>query len=344
MATGDGSMTGILPADQVREVIVKVDETTNPDYGFTSLDNLPIDHLLKNGVVCLDKPSGPTSHEVATWVRKILKADRAGHSGTLDPAVTGILPMGIGNATKAMQALLPAGKEYVCVMELHDVAEEFAIRKAIAEFTGKLYQKPPLRSSVKRVLRVREVYYSNIIEIKGRIVLFRVGCQAGTYIRKLCFDIGEVLGVGAHMRELRRTRVGKFSESDHLCSLHDLTDAYHFWIEDNDDTELRKYLLPLELALKHLPYITVRDTAVDAICHGADLAASGVVNLTTGIKKNDLVAIKTLKGEAIALARSADTSDRIAKAKSGIVTITERVFMERGRYPRMWKKKDSAST
>ena len=331
-------MKNLLPADQPRETIYRAEDETDPSFGFLDLQNLPIEHLLRNGVIILDKPAGPTSHEVATWVRNIVNSDRAGHSGTLDPAVTGILPTGVGDGTKVMQALLPAGKEYVCVLELHDAVSEDEIRKVIAEFTGKLYQRPPLRSSVKRVLRVREIYYNDILEIKGRLVLFRVGCQAGTYIRKLCFDIGEVLKVGGHMRELRRTRVGKYQEDERLCTLYDLKDAYEFWKEDGDEEELRKYLLPVETALEHLPEVVVRDSAVDAICHGANLAASGVVSLHTGIRKDDLVALKTLKGEAIALMKSTQSSDSIAKAKSGIVAETERVLMERGRYPSMWRK------
>ena len=192
---------------------------------------------------------------------------------------------------------------------------------------------------MKRVLRVREIYYNNILEIKGRLVLFRVGCQAGTYIRKLCFDIGEALGVGGHMRELRRTRVGNFREDEHMCSLYDLKDAFIFWKENGEETELRKYLLPIEFGVGHLPVINIRDSAVDAVCHGANLAASGVVSLSSDMKKDDMVMLMTLKGEAVAIAKCADTSDRIAKAKSGIVAISERVLMERGRYPSMWKKK-----
>ena len=207
------------------------------------------------------------------------------------------------------------------------------------DFVGKLYQKPPLRSSVKRVLRVREVYYNRIIEIKGRLVVFRVGSQAGTYIRKLCFDIGEALGVGGHMRELRRTRVGNFREDQHMCSLYDLKDAYIFWKEDGDETLLRRYLQPIEFGVGHLPFIRVRDSAVDAICHGANLAATGVVELNTGIKKDDLIALKTLKNEVIALATAIESSERIAKAKSGIIANSERVLMIRGRYPQLWKKR-----
>ena len=332
-------MAGILPADQPRELIAKASGTTNPEYGFSSLDNLPIEYLLDNGVIALDKPAGPTSHEVATWVRKILNVERVGHGGTLDPGVTGILPIGVGNATKAMQALLHAGKEYVCVLELHHNADEGEIRSVISEFVGKIYQKPPLRSSVKRVLRVREIYYIKIIEIKGRLIVFRVGSQAGTYIRKLCFDIGEALGVGGHMRELRRTRVGNFREDEHLCSLYDLKDAFIFWKDDGDESLLRMYLQPIEFGVGHLPYIKVRDSAVDAICHGANLAATGVVQLSTGIKKDDMIAIKTLKDEVIALAQATESSERITKAKSGIIAKSERVLMVRGRYPQLWKKR-----
>ena len=172
-------MPELLPADTPRDTIIKATDTTSPEFGFTSLDELPIEHLLANGVIALDKPAGPTSHEVATWVRRILEANRVGHGGTLDPGVTGVLPTGVGSATKAMQALLPAGKEYVCVLELHHAVPEDDIVEAVNEFVGKIYQKPPLRSSVKRVLRVREVYYNKIIEIKGRLIVFRVGSQAG---------------------------------------------------------------------------------------------------------------------------------------------------------------------
>lgn len=329
---------GILPADRPKDIIVKATDSTNSKYGFGNLSGIPIEHLLGKGVVSLDKPAGPSSHEIATWTRKILESDKAGHGGTLDPSVTGILPLGIGDGTKAMQALLPAGKEYITILELHEKAPEAEIRRVVEEFTGKIYQKPPLRSSVKRVLRVREIYYNEILEIKGRLVLMKVGCEAGTYIRKLCHDIGEAVKTGGHMKELRRTRVGPFKEEEHTCSLYDLKDAYCFWKEDGYEDELREYLLPIEYALQHLPYLELRDSAVDAICHGADLAANGIVRLTTGIRKGSLVLLRTMKGEAVALSRSQYNSNDIAKKSTGIVGVTQRVLMERGRYPSMWKK------
>ncbi|NWF95299.1 MAG: RNA-guided pseudouridylation complex pseudouridine synthase subunit Cbf5 [Candidatus Thorarchaeota archaeon] len=334
-------MPRLLPADRPRERLLRAQDSTDPAYGFAYLERLPMDYLLQNSVVVLDKPAGPTSHEVVSWVKRILNVDRAGHSGTLDPSVTGVLPIGVGRATKAMQALLTAGKEYVCLMELHDTVSEDRIRAVVEEFTGKIYQKPPLKSSVKRVLRVREIYYNDLLEIDGRDVLFRVGCEAGTYIRKLCFDIGEALGVGAHMKELRRTRVGRLVEDEHLCSLHDLKDAYEFYKQDKDETQLRRYLLPVEYALLHLPYIEVRDSAVNAVCYGADLAATGVTAVSSDIKNKDMVVIKTQKGEAVAIARASVTSEAIVKANRGIVATTDRVLMERDRYPTMWKKREA---
>ena len=257
-------------------------------------------------------------------------------NGRGNPKVTGILPVALENATKALRGIVHAGKEYICVMRLHAPVSEEKLRKVCEEFQGPIYQRPPLKSSVKRVVRIRTVYYIDILEISGKDVLMRVGCQAGTYIRKLCHDIGEVLGVGAHMQELRRTRSGPFKEDETLVTLHDLKDAYDTWIEEGDEKPLRKVILPVEAAVAHLPKIVIRDSAVDAICHGADLAAPGVLRLETGIKRNSLVAIMTQKGELVALGEAKMTSKQILEADKGIVAKTVRVIMDRGTYPKMW--------
>lgn len=203
---------------------------------------------------------------------------------------------------------------------------------------GKIYQRPPLKSSVKRVVRIRTIYYIDILEIENRDVLMRVGCQAGTYIRKLCHDIGIILGTGAHMQELRRTRSGPFREDETLITLQDLRDAYEIWIEEKDETDLRRTIQPVEKAVEHLPKIIIRDSAVDAICHGADLAAPGVLRLETGIRRGSLIAIMTQKGELVALAKAKMTSNEILEAEKGIVAKTERVIMDRGTYPKTWGK------
>jgi len=231
-----------------------------------------------------------------------------------------------------------AGKEYVCVMRLHSDIQQNKVTKVLDEFQGPLYQRPPVRSSVKRQLRTRTIYYNKFLEIDERNVLFRVGCEAGTYIRKLCYDIGEVLGCGAHMQELRRTRVGPFTEDDSLVTLHDISYLFSQWQETKDEKYLRKFVYPMEKALELIPKIIVRDSAVDALCHGAHLTAPGVLSLESGIKIGDTVAAFTQKGEAITIAEATVSSEKMLKMDHGFVAKTKRVMMPRGMYPKMWHK------
>lgn len=245
----------------------------------------------------------------------------------------------LGNSTKIANTLLTAGKEYVCIMRLHEEHPINKIQTVTNEFVGTIYQRPPLRSSVKRRVRTRQIYYLDILEVEGQNVLFRVGCQAGTYIRKLVHDIGEILGTGAHMAELRRTRTGPFVEDNRLATLHDILDAYHYWKENQQTQPLMQYLQPLETGVSHLPQIIVRDTAVDAICHGANLAVAGILHLHSDIKPDDVVGIMTLKGELVALAKAKLSSEKILEAKSGIAADTSRVVMPLGTYPPAWRRK-----
>ena len=319
------------------DYLIKSKSKTNPDYGCNPYER-PIEEHISKGVINLDKPSGPSSHEVDSWVKRILHVNKTGHGGTLDPKVTGVLPIGIDTATRVSQLLLPAGKEYVCLMTMHKEMPEDQVYEIFDQFTGKIYQTPPVKSAVKRELRVRTIYYATIYEIKGKDVLFRVGCEAGTYIRTLCHDIGEALGCGAHMAELRRTRAGPFNErNDDLVNLHDLTDAYHFWVEDGDESYLRNAIKPMEVAADHLPQIFIKDSAVEAICQGAKLAAGGISMLSKGIKRRDLVAIKSLKGELVASGIALASTEEIMNADSGLVVNTNKVFMQPGVYPMAWK-------
>ena len=327
---------GKLPSDVKREVLVRAQDMTDPNHGCEPTKR-PIREHLRLGIINLDKPVGPTSHEIVAWVKLVLEVRRTGHGGTLDPKVTGILPTALDDATKMVQTLLPAGKEYICIMHLHGEVPQHRLEQVLQEFEEEIYQRPPLRAAVKRQLRARRIYYIKLLEREGRDVLMLVGCEAGTYMRKLCFDMGEALGCGAHMRELRRTRTGPFREDGTLVKLHDLADAYAFWREDGDESHLRKVILPVEAAVKHLPKLVVRDGAVDALCHGASLAAPGVLTIETGISPDNLVALMTLKGELISLARATMTSKQIFDAEHGIVAKPERVVMSPGTYPRKWK-------
>jgi H/ACA ribonucleoprotein complex subunit 4 len=302
----------------------------------------PAAEYIRYGVINLDKPAGPTSHEVAAWTKKIMHLTRIGHGGTLDPKVTGVLPVTLEDSTKIVQALLHSGKEYVCVMKLHGDAEETRVKNVLAEFQDQIYQRPPLRASVKRQLRTRRVYYIDFLEKDGRNVLFKVGCEGGTYIRKLCYDIGEILGVGAHMQELRRTRAGPFTENTKdLVRLHDVAYWFGEWEQQKDPKILHKFIQPMETALALVPKIVVRDSAVDALCHGANLTAPGILAAETSIKKGSMTAILTLKGEVVALSKALLSTEEILDLKHGTVATLQRVVMPRGTYPKVWKSGNS---
>ncbi|MFX1496867.1 MAG: RNA-guided pseudouridylation complex pseudouridine synthase subunit Cbf5 [Promethearchaeota archaeon] len=328
-----------LPSDEAEQLLVKSQDNPNYAYGCDP-EKRKIEDLLQYGVINLDKPKGPTSHEVVSWVRKIMDISIAGHGGTLDPKVSGILPCALGKATRVLGALLDAGKEYVGIMYLHKSELKQKIEKIFRIFTGKIYQTPPLKSSVVRRLRIREIYYFKVIDVNENFVLFKVGCEAGTYIRKLCFDVGEALCSGAHMLELRRTRVGNFQEDKSLVTLQNVKDAFTIYQSEGEEYYLRKIVFPMERMVSHIPKIFVRDTAVDAICHGADLAAAGICYIDARIKIGDLVALMTLKKELIGFGIAKMNAMKIYKAKSGIMVKTDKVFMERGIYPHWSESKE----
>lgn len=251
--------------------------------------------------------------------------------------MTGVLPVALGNATKAMPVLTGLDKEYVGVMHLHKEVPEDIIRKVIVErFIGKIKQRPPVKSAVARIEREREIYFFDILEVEGKDVLFKVGCQAGTYVRKLIHDLGKALKVGAHMSELRRTKVGDFSE-DQSHSLVEVRDAYEFWKENNDETNLRKILIPVEYATMHVKRIFVKDSAVDAVCNGSPLYPKGITRIQKDIIRGETVTIMTLKEELIALGISKMTSEEMSKRKTGAAVRIDRVLMPRGVYPK-WDK------
>jgi H/ACA ribonucleoprotein complex subunit 4 len=325
-----------LPADKKRQRLIKVQAHTNPNYGKAPAD-MTIPDLLSCAMINLDKPSGPSSHQVAAWVKLILEVDSAGHGGTLDPNVTGVLPTAIGRGKRALQVMLFSGKEYVGIMKVHKQLPKKTIVEICTGFIGDIYQVPPLRSAVKRVRRKRRIYYFDILEIKGTDVLFKVGCEAGTYIRTLCVDIGKKLGCGAHLAALRRTRVGTLQEAN-AVTLHDIKDAYIRYKEEGYAEDLKSMLLPMERLLTDIPKIVVRDSAIDAICHGADLALPGVVEVDSLIKQHDLVAVLSLKGEGVALMSSLMSTEQMIEKDTGICASIERVLMNKGTYPSIWKK------
>lgn len=223
------------------------------------------------------------------------------------------------------------------VMELHGESSWEKIKRTVEYFKGDIYQRPPLRSSVKRNIRVKRIHDIEILDIQGRYILLRVLCDPGTYMRKLAHDIGLLLGVGAHMRELRRTRTGPYREDDTLVSLQEVSEALYMWRKENDERYLRKVILPVETSISHLPKIMILDTAVDAIAHGADLAVPGVARITDNVERGKPVAILTLKGELVALSVALKSSKEIQSMEKGIVAKTKRVIMPTNVYPPAWR-------
>jgi H/ACA ribonucleoprotein complex subunit 4 len=325
---------------QLQNLIVIDQDITDDAYG-TYYDKRPLEQLLNYGLIILDKPPGPTSHETVAWTKRILKIPKIGHSGTLDPQVSGVLPLGLGEATKALGVLLYGPKEYHALGRLHSLPSKEKLDTILDMFRGEIFQKPPQRSSVLRQTRTRTIYELELLEQKERLLLTRILCEAGTYIRKLYYDIGEILGPGATMIELRRTRVDQFYESDGLVTLHELANAFALWEEKKDDTKLMKMIKPVEYALSELKSVVIRDSAVDAMCHGAQLAIPGVLEISPNLRKGDIVGIYTQKGEAVALAESLMSEEEIRDATKGYAFETKRIIMAPNTYPKKWRTKPS---
>ncbi len=315
--------------------LVREESKTDPAYGCYPHER-DIETHIDNGIVIIDKPAGPTSHQVAAWTREILGAKKVGHSGTLDPNVTGVLPSLINNSTKITPYLLTEGKEYVFVMRLHERVPKKKIRSTIDDFIGKIIQMPPVKSAVKRRLRQREIYSLEIIEIHENDVLLRADVQAGTYIRTLCVDLGKRMGVKSHMHDLRRTRAGPFKE-DKTLKLHDLKDIVEKWRESGDETEMREAIKPIEFGVAHMKKILVKDSTVRALCQGAPLHVGGISKLSEGIDVDDDVAVMTLKGELIGVGSSRMCSSDLHHKKKGIALKIGRVVLDAGLYPKMWR-------
>ncbi|MGA2161981.1 MAG: RNA-guided pseudouridylation complex pseudouridine synthase subunit Cbf5 [Methanoregula sp.] len=286
------------------------------------------------GIIVIDKPRGPSSHQVAAWVGKMLGC-QVGHAGTLDPQVSGILLVMLGNAVRLAPLLLKHEKEYICLMRLHKDVDRQRIDEVAAEFTGRIYQRPPRRSAVKRLLRIRAIQKLEILDVAGRLVLFKVQCDAGTYIRSLCHHMGLALGVGAHMQELRRTRSGVFDEHT-MHTLHEIQDACCAAAAGNR-AALNAMVVSVDAAVPDLPTVVVRDTAVDALCHGAVLAGVGVLSCDE-FKKDQIVAVLSQKREFVGLGKALAGSATLKPGKTGLFIAMTTVFLAPGTYPRGWKK------
>lgn len=291
----------------------------------------PLRQHLSYGVINLDKPSNPSSHEVVSWIKKILRVEKTGHSGTLDPKVTGCLIVCIDRATRLVKSQQGAGKTYMVLARLHGACDVTKVQRSVETLTGALFQRPPLISAVKRQLRIRTIKESTMLEYdkERHLGILRVDCEAGTYMRTLCVHLGLLTGVGGHMQELRRVRSGALSENENLVTMHDVLDAQHVYDTTKDETYLRRIIMPLEVLLLKYKRIVVKDSAINAICYGAKFMIPGLLRFADGIELNDEVVLMTTKGEAIAVAIAQMTTSVMATVDHGVVAKIKRVIMER---------------
>jgi H/ACA ribonucleoprotein complex subunit 4 len=252
--------------------------------------------------------------------------------------VSGVLPIGLGQATKALSLLLLFPKEYWGVMRLHSSVPSKQLESVVGEFMGEIFQRPPQRSSVRRDMRSRTIHEFELTESEGNLHMFKCLCQSGTYVRKLIYDMGEVLGVGGTMVELRRTKVGPLTEAAGLVTLHQLSDAT-FKHRSGEDSALRALIRPVEDSLGPIGRVVIRDSAVDAICHGARLGIPGILRVSEGITKGDTLRLMSGKGELVAIGKALLSTQEMTTASKGLVSTTERVIMKQGTYPRLWKSR-----
>jgi H/ACA ribonucleoprotein complex subunit 4 len=299
----------------------------------------PLNDYLKYGVINLDKPSNPSSHEVVAWIKRILKVEKTGHSGTLDPKVTGCLIICINRATRLAKSQQGAGKEYVAVLKLHDaIQSEVQLKEALKLLNGPVFQKPPAVAAVKRQLRIRNIYESKLLEFneEKNLAILWVSVEAGTYVRTLCEHLGILLGTGGFMEELRRVRSGNVSENDGLFTMHDVLDAQHKYEHSGDEGYLRTVIQPLEILLTNLPRIVVKDSSVNSICYGAKLLVPGILRYANDVEVGKEVVLMTTKGEAIAVGVALMTAAEIHSCDHGIAAKIKRVIMDKDTYPRRW--------
>jgi len=301
-----------------------------------------VDDRLREGTfVLVDKPRGPSSHQVTAWVRDLLGVPVAGHAGTLDPNVSGLLWIGIGPALKLLPLVLEFPKRYVASVVLHGPATRTEVERVLAEFTGPIYQTPPVRSAVKRERRVRTVHRLELLEMDAPRLLIDLTADSGTYVRTLAVDVGEALGLGGHMEELRRVATGPFRERASV-SLAALADAAAARVA-GDPGPLLRMLHPIDEVWREFPAIVVKDAAASALAHGAGLASGGILALPKPFSRGAHVALVTRSGELVATGVARRGSDEVGQVKHGWVVDGTRVFVDPVRFPALWQKSGRTS-
>ena len=285
------------------------------------------EQLLNFGIINLDKPKGPKSIHVVNKLRHILQQPKIGHGGTLAPAVTGVLPVATGPATRVLHLFSLAGKVYEGKLHLHGDVSEEEIKKVCKQFVGKIKQIPPKRSAVKREEREREVYWFDIKKIEHRNIYFETGVQHGTYIRTLCVDIGEKLGVGGHMAYLNRIQAGPL-KIDESVTLQTIKNNYFKYVQTKDDKHIVRFVQSPEKVLNYLSAVYVDENVIPRLKHGSPVFAPGIIAFTSDIKKGNNVGIYDTSSNLLALGIAEMSAKQIEKARNGLSINTDVVFVK----------------
>lgn len=311
----------------------------------SSPDERSLEELLHSGFILLDKPPGPSSHQLASWARELLGLDKLGHGGTLDPFATGVLTLLLGKSVKLTSSILKHDKSYICVMRSKEPIERDDLTTLLSKFEGKIYNVPPEISAVKVQVRTRTIGSVKLLDHDQRDFIVEIQCESGTYIRTIARDLGLLAGMPVNLKELRRNLSGRFN-LDQCVTMDVLADAVWLWKEQGDDRALVKIIHPIETLLEHYPRCVVKDGAVAALSNGAPLLRPGIVSLDESIEKGSDVLVTTAHGQAVALVKFKHHASEIEELDEGEIARPSMVLMEPDLYPRRWAqdKDGQAST
>ncbi|MBT3420842.1 MAG: RNA-guided pseudouridylation complex pseudouridine synthase subunit Cbf5 [Euryarchaeota archaeon] len=302
-------------------------------------DSRSVEQRLASGFILLDKPAGPTSHQVASWVRDLFGLERLGHGGTLDPFATGVLPLLAGKSMKVTKKILTHKKTYIAIFRCAEEPDDASLKTAMSRLIGRVYNVPPEISAVKVQVRTRKISNFEIIERNGNDILTRIDCEAGTYVRTMARDLGLMLGYKVELKELRREKSGRF-ELSKCVTLQEVADAYWLWKECDKPEALLKMIHPVEKLVLDLPAAHVKDSAAAAIAHGAPLLRPGIVDVDGGISSGKEIAIFTLKDELVGIVKLTVDTNQLPNMDSGEVARPSMVLLEQDLYPRRWSVQD----
>ena len=316
---------------------VQLGDKSKPSNHGIDPENLSIEQRLASGFILLDKPPGPTSHQIASWVRDLLGLERLGHGGTLDPFATGVLPLMAGKSMKLTKGILKTDKTYIAVLKFAQETNTESLNDVIDKLTGRIYNVPPEISAVKVQVRTRKIYSFELIESTSKQAIVKIACEAGTYIRTIARDMGLLLGYNVELKELRRENSGRFNLMD-CVTLQEIADAVWLWKECDNSTALEKIIHPTEKLLLDKPYIIVKDSAASALCHGAPLLRPGLIEVSDKLSSGLEVAAFTSKNEVVGIVKMSKGFTEISNETSGEIGKPVMILMEQERYPPQWNK------